>query len=132
MKQRNTHFGYLRIAMQIKNSFNTNINKNIIHCVLAKYYRFHPDPKGSSGLSFIGHMKDSLWSIDLFQCESILLKTHWVIVVMDQFSRRIIGFAVHAGHLDGAAVCCMFNQIIAGKQLSIYLSSDNDPLFQFY
>jgi len=32
-------------------------------------------------------------------------------VVMDQFSRRIIGFSVHAGDLDGVAVCCMFNKI---------------------
>ncbi|MCP4453888.1 MAG: transposase, partial [Planctomycetes bacterium] len=48
-------------------------------------------------------MKDSLWSIDLFRCESILLKTHWVLVVLDQFTRRIIGFGVHVGDVDGVA-----------------------------
>jgi hypothetical protein len=31
---------------------------------------------------------------DLFRCESLILKTHWVMVAMDQFTRRIIGFAV--------------------------------------
>ena len=30
-------------------------------------------------------------------------------VVMDQYTRRIIGFAVHAGNVDGPALCCMFN-----------------------
>ncbi|MDH3466470.1 MAG: hypothetical protein OES26_11305 [Gammaproteobacteria bacterium] len=33
-------------------------------------------------------MKDSLWSVDLFRFESITLKSHWVLVVMDQFTRR--------------------------------------------
>jgi hypothetical protein len=27
-----------------------------------------------------GHVKDSLWSVDLFRCESILLRSHWVMV----------------------------------------------------
>ena len=31
---------------------------------------------------------------DLFRCESILLRSHWVMVVMDVFTRRIIGFGV--------------------------------------
>ena len=33
----------------------------------------------------------SLWSLDTFRCESIALRSHWVMVVMDQFTRRIIG-----------------------------------------
>jgi transposase InsO family protein len=52
-------------------------------------------------------------------------------VVMDQFSRRIVGFAVNAGTLDGPAVCRLFNSIISGSLAPKYLSSDNDPLFQF-
>src|SRR6516164_2798204 len=46
---------------------------------------------GPSWLTFLGQAKDSLWSIDLFRCESLSLRTHWVLVVMDQFTRRIIG-----------------------------------------
>ena len=53
-------------------------------------------------------------------------------VVMDQFSRRIIGFAVHKGALDGPTVCRMFNSIIGGTTIPRYLSSDNDPLFLFH
>ncbi len=52
-------------------------------------------------------------------------------VVMDQFSRRIVGFAVHAGALEGPAVCRMFNSIVSGLTAPRYLSSDNDPLFLF-
>ena len=53
-------------------------------------------------------------------------------VVMDQFTRRIIGFAVHAAVLDGPTVCRMFNSIIGGSKSPRYLSSDNDPLFRFH
>ncbi len=84
------------------------------------------------GVTFIGHMKDSLWSVDLFRCESMSLRSHWVMVVIDQYARRIIGFAVHAGDCDGIAYCQMFNSIVAGKTPPKYLSSDNDPLFLFH
>ena len=91
-----------------------------------------PDDNGPSWLTFIGHAKDSLWSIDLFRCESILLNTHWVLVVMDQFTRRIIGFGVHAGDVDGVALCRMFNTVISTRCAPKYLSSDNDPLFLYH
>ena len=75
-----------------------------------------PDPgHGPSWLTFIGHLKDSLWSVDLFCCESITLKTHWVLVVMDQFTRRIIGVGVHTGNVDGVAICRMFNTAILNQ-----------------
>ena len=83
-------------------------------------------------MTFIGHTKDSLWSVDLFRCESITLKMHWVLVVMDQSTRRIIGFAVHAGYVDGIALCCMFNTAIARMGVPEHLSSDNDPLFTYH
>jgi hypothetical protein len=51
---------------------------------------------GPSWLSFIGHMTDSLWSVNLFRCESILLRSLWVMVVMDVVTRRIIGLALSA------------------------------------
>ncbi len=133
MKNRNPSYGYRRIAMQISIAFDLSIDKDIVRRVLNKHYNHRP---GSGGgpywLTFIGHMKDSLWSIDFFQTESINLKTHWVMIVMDQFTRRIIGFAVHKGSLTGVDVCCMFNQVISGKSPPKYLSSDNDPLFTFY
>jgi len=66
------------------------------------------------GSRFLGHPKDSRWSVDLLRCESLILRTHWVIVVMDQFTRRIIGFGVHAGVLDGPAICRMLSHAIAG------------------
>jgi transposase InsO family protein len=71
-------------------------------------------------------------SIDMFRCESILLRSHWVLVVMDQFTRRIIGFGVHARDVDGVAVCRMFNTAISTKGIPKYLSSDHDPLFLYH
>jgi len=50
---------------------------------------------------------------------------------MDQFTRRIVGFAVHQGVVDGAALCRMFNRAIRGQTLPKYLSSDHDPLYRF-
>ena len=93
MKRRNSRFGCPRIAQEINKAFGVDIDKDVVRRVLAKHYRPGPGSgNGPSWLTFIGHLKDSLWSIDLFRCESILLNTHWVLVVMDQFTRRIIGF----------------------------------------
>jgi len=77
-------------------------------------------------------MKDSLWSCDLFRCESATLRTHWVLVVMDQFTRRVIGFGVHSGIVDGVALCRMFHRAIRAQSLPKYLSSDHDPLYRFH
>ena len=91
-----------------------------------------PDSPGPSWLTFLGHSKDSLWSLDLFRCESLILRTHWAMVVMDQFTRRIIGFAVHAAPLDGPAVCRLLGKAIGGHSaLPHRLSSDHDPLFEY-
>ena len=93
----------------------------------------HTRLSGPSWLTLLGHSKDSLWSVDLFRCESLILRTHWVMVVMDLFTRRIIGFAVQAGTVDGPAICRMFNHAIAGElTLPRHLSSDHDPLFEFH
>jgi len=101
--------------------------------VLAKHYR--PEDCGSSGpswLTLIAQSKDSLWSVDLFRCESILLRSFWVMVIMDIFTRRIIGFGVERAGIDGISVCRMFNRAIAGQQLPKHVSTDHDPLFRFH
>src|SRR5881397_3460197 len=90
------------------------------------------DHRPGARLSFIGHAEDSLCSLDLFRCESAILRTYWVLVVMDQFTRRIVGFAVHRGVVDGMALCRMFNRAIHGQTLPKYLSSDHDPLYRFH
>lgn len=53
-------------------------------------------------------------------------------VVMDQYSRRIIGFGVQAGNVDGPALCRMFNGATRGTAWPERLSFDNDPLFQYH
>ena len=131
-KRRNPRVGCPRIAQEIARTFGIDIDKDIVRRVLAKHYRPEAGTDGPSWLSFIGHMKDSLWSVDLFRCESILLRSHWVMVVMDVFTRRIIGFGVERADPCGASICRMFNQIIAGKSLPRHLSSDHDPLFRFH
>ena len=68
----------------------------------------------------------------MFRCESVLLKTHRVLVVMDRLTRRIICFGLHAGDVDGVALYRMFNKAIITMDTRRYLSSDNDPLFQFH
>ncbi len=51
---------------------------------------------------------------------------------MDQFTRRIIGFGVHAGGVDGIVLCRMFNKAVSSQGVPHYLSSDNDPLFLYH
>jgi hypothetical protein len=91
MKQRNPTWGCPQIADQINLAFGTSINKDVVRRILAAHYRPQPGSDGPSWLTFLGHTKDSLWSLDLFRCESMLLRTHWVLVVMDHYTRRIIG-----------------------------------------
>jgi transposase InsO family protein len=132
MKQRNPTWGCPRIAQQIALAFGIQIDKDVIRRILVSHYRPQPDADGPSWLTLIGHLKDSLWSLDLFRCESATLRTHWVLVVMDQFTRRIVGFGVHCGIVDGVALCRMFNRAIRGPILPKYLSSDHDPLYRFH
>jgi len=70
--------------------------------------------------------------LDLFRCESILLHSHWVPVIIDVFTRRIIGFGIGGQYIDGPIVCRMFNQAIAGHAPPARLSTDHDPLFRFH
>ena len=130
MKQRNPRWGCPRIAQQITLAFGVEIDKDVVRRILAS----RPVPKsgGPSWLTFLGHIEDSLWSVDLFRCESATLRTHWVLVVMDRYTRRMVGFGVQAGIVDGASSCRMFRQAIRGQPIPKYLSSDNDPLFLFH
>jgi transposase InsO family protein len=133
MKQRNPRWGCPRIAQQIALAFHIEIDKDVVRRILAQHHRPGQDSGGPSWLTFLGHMKDSLWSIDLFRCDSATLRTHWVLVVIDQFTRRIVGFGIHAGTVDGVALCRMFNRAIRGQRgMPKYLSSDNDPLYRFH
>src|SRR5438552_15591829 len=129
LKSRNPRFGCPRIARIISHTFGVDIDKNVVHRVLAKHYRHAPGGTGPSWLSFIGHSTDSLWSVDLFRCE-IVLRSYWVLVVMDQFTRRLVGVGVHGGAVNGADLCCMFNTAIHGQGASRYLTTDHDPLFE--
>ncbi len=133
MKRRNPRFGCVRIAQQISHVFGIEIDKDVVRRVLAKHYRpGHTGADGPSWLTFIAHAKDSLWSVDLFRCESILLRSQWVLLVMDVCTRRLVGFGVERASIDGVSVCRMFNHAIAGQQLPKHLSTDHDPLFRFH
>jgi putative transposase len=132
MKQRNPSWGSPRIAQQITLAFGIPIDRDAVRRILAARYQPRPDSAGPSWLTVLGHAKDSLWSLDLFRCESAVLHTHWVLVVMDQWTRRIVGFGVHRGVVDGVALCQMFNRAIGRQPVPTYLSSDHDPLYRFH
>src|SRR5215471_17543588 len=132
MKRRNPNWGSPRIAQQIALAFGVAIDKDMVRRILSVHYRPDSGSPGPSWLTFLGHTKDSLWSCDLFRCESATLRTHWVLVVMDHFTRRIIGFGVHRGGVDGEALCRMFQRAIGGQRLPKYLSSGHDPLYKFH
>ena len=126
MKQRNPRYGCPRIAQQINLAFGLDLDKDTVRRVLAAHYNPDPGNRGPSWLTTIGHAKDSLWSVDLFRCESIVLKSHWVMVVMDQYTRRIIGFAVHAGNVmaQHSAACSTMRLLDkAGRNISAQITT---------
>ncbi|MGE0175279.1 MAG: integrase core domain-containing protein [Oligoflexales bacterium] len=130
IKRQNSRFGCPQIVAIVLDRTGIKVGEETVRRILAKYFG-KPPGNGPSWLTFLGHQADSLWSIDLFRVESILLRTHWVLVVMDQFSRKIVGFAACQGAVTGEALCYMFNRVIEGKHLPTYLSRDNDPLYKF-
>jgi len=132
LKTRNPRFGCPRIARIISQTFGVDIDRNVVRRILAKHYRPSSGETGPSWLSFIGHTMDSLWSVDLFRCESIVLQSYWVLVVMDQFTRRMIGLGVCRGAVDGPSLCRMLNDAIRGRRVPRHLSTDHDPLFENY
>ena len=99
-KQRNPRCGCPRIAQQLSIIFGIDLHPDVVRRILVKHFKSKPGSNGPSWLTFIGHSKDSLWSMDFFKAASILLKSYSVMVVMDQFSRRIIGFAVLWGQFN--------------------------------
>ena len=66
----------------------------------------------------------------LFRCESVVLRSYWVLVVMHQFTRRLVGLGVHRGPVNGTDLCCMFNAAIHDRGAPRHLSTDHDPLFE--
>jgi len=131
LKEKNPRFGYQKIADHVSRTLGFWVDKNIVKRVLDRYFK--PSGSGPSWLLPLANSSNRLWSMDLFRCESVFLKTYWVMVVMDIFSRRLIGYGVHRGTLDGVAICRIFNQI-RSRSLDAgpkQLVTDNDPLFEF-
>ena len=78
---------FVRIAQQIAYAFGIEINKDVVRRVLAIHSRPKPLTDGPSWLTVIAQAKDSVWSVDLFRVESVVLRSHWVLLVMDMVSR---------------------------------------------
>src|SRR5215471_16774908 len=51
---------------------------------------------------------------------------------MDQLTRRMVGFAVPRGVVDGRSLGRMFHRAIHAQTLPKSLSSDPDPLYRFH
>src|SRR6266513_2993610 len=60
------------------------------------------------------------------------LRSYWLLIVMDQYTRRIIGFGIQIGTVNGDALCRMFKHAIQGAAVPKYLSSDHDPLYRYH
>ena len=128
----NYDIDYACVIAGVQSEVRSRKDRDVVRRILGVHFRPETGCGGPSWLSFIGHTKDSLWSLDLFRCESAILRTYWVLAVMDQFTRRIVGFAVHRGVVDGLALGRMFHRVIRTQTPPKYLSSDHDPLYQFH
>jgi len=72
--------------------------------------------------------RDSLWSVDLFHCESCSgatgARSHGPV------HASLVGIGVHCGAVTGAGLCYMFNAAIRAQGAPRHLSTDHDPLFE--
>ena len=55
-----------------------------------------------------------------------------MLVVIDQFTRRIMGFGIRRGDVDGPNLCRMFNKSISASGQSTSFSLDNYPIINYY
>jgi putative transposase len=55
-----------------------------------------------------------------------------VLVVMEQCTRRIVGFGVRRGVVDGVGLCRMFNRATRCHTRPTDRSSGHDPLYRFH
>ena len=87
IKKENPAFGCPQIAAIVTDRTGVAISQETVRRILMAYLPRYKG-KGPSWLSFIGTQAESLWSLDMFRAESITLQSHWVLVVMDHFSRK--------------------------------------------
>jgi putative transposase len=58
-----------------------------------------------------------------------VLRSYWILVVMDQCPRRLIALSVHGGAVTAADLCRMFNAAIHAYGVPRHLSTDHDPVY---
>jgi putative transposase len=75
LKQPNPRLRCPRIALIVSKTFGVDIDKDVVRRVLATHYWPGSGDGGPSWLSILAHTKDSLCSVDLFRCESLLLRS---------------------------------------------------------
>ena len=126
LKRRNRNWGCPRIAQQITLAFGVAIDKDVVRRNLCVHYRPESDSGGPSWLTFLGHMKDSLWSMDLFRCESASLRPlgpgcHGSILASDHRVR------CPCRHGRWGRTCRMFNRAIRWQLKMPKLSSAKNP-----
>ena len=68
-----------RIVTKRSLAFAVDIDKDVVRRIVGKHYGLESGSGGSPWLTVLGQAKDSLWSIDLFRCESLSLRTHWLL-----------------------------------------------------
>ncbi len=127
MKQRNPRFGCLRIAQQISKTLGIEINKDTVRRVLAKHYRPGSNDGGPSWRTFIGHLTDSLRSMNRFRCEWRAFNKHRVLGVLNSFIRQIMGYDIHCGPVDGIARYPLLGNAAPIMEAQKPLNSNNDP-----
>jgi transposase InsO family protein len=110
IKEKNPSFGCPQIASLIFDRTGISVSEETVRRTLMRFYTGSPG-RGPSWLSFLSTQANSLWSLDLFQVDSVFLSTHWVLVVMDQWSRQIVGFAVSHRPVTAMSLTQMFTSM---------------------
>src|SRR5215831_11857939 len=95
MKRRNPTWGCPRIAQQITLAFGLDIDQDVVRRFLENITGQNPDPVVRFGLPSWVRPRTVCGVPTCFVVNRLSLRTHWVLVVMDQFTRRINGFGIH-------------------------------------
>ena len=104
----------------------------MVRRVLATHYRPEPYDGGPSWATFLRYTRDSLCSIALFRCESILPKIHSILLTVNQCTQWLTGCGISGCHFNKSAACSLFDTAIPVVDASRTLSSIHDQPFSHH
>ncbi len=129
MKKENPSWGYERIAGELKN-LGISIHRSTVRRILIKHRLIPPSLKAClDWMKIITHRPHEMWAMDVFRTRLLGFIPIYLCIILDDYSRAILGFSVGFFPTVQWVISCLKEAIERyGRPLSIL--TDNGSCFQ--